>query len=274
MIDPNCKIEDLLKKDTFSFYDLCDVVRVLRSDVGCPWDREQNHKSIRNDLIEETYEVVEAIDNDDLSLLKEELGDVMLQIVFHSILEEENAVFDIDGVCTDVCKKLIHRHPHVFGNIKADTSKDVLENWDKIKSEEKSRNTVYSTMESIPPMLPALMRARKIGSRAAKVGFDFHDALAAISKIEEETCELKQSNTSSECFEEIGDLLFSVVNAARLMHIDPEEALNNSNKKFMARFKLMEEKILSEGKNIYELDINTMDKYYIEAKNTISNVKK
>ncbi len=269
----NDKIKELLEKDKFDFYDLCDVVRVLRSDVGCPWDREQNHKSIRNDIIEETYEVVEAIDKDDLSLLKEELGDVMLQVVFHSILEEEKSNFNVNGVCTDICKKLIHRHPHVFGTVVADTSDVVLKNWDKIKSEEKSRNTVYSTMESVPPMLPALMRARKIGSRAAKVGFDFPCVSSAIDKVKEETAELESSVSEENTFEEIGDLLFSVVNVARLLHIEPEEALNASNKKFMNRFKVMEENIIADGKNVADLDIETLDLYYKRAKSTNSNAK-
>ena len=190
MNDVKQVIESLLSKEEYDFYDLCDVVKVLRSDVGCPWDREQNHKSIRNDIIEETYEVVEAIDNEDLVLLREELGDVMLQAVFHSVIEEEKGSFDIDCVTTDICKKLITRHPHVFGDIKVENTSQVLENWDKIKSTEKSRDTVYSSMRSIPPMLPALMRARKIGSRAAKVGFDFPSLDDVFSKISEEIQEL------------------------------------------------------------------------------------
>ncbi len=272
-MDFNEKIKELLSKDTFDFYDLCDIVRALRSDVGCPWDKEQNHKSIRNDIIEETYEVVEAIDTDNLSLLKEELGDVLLQVVFHSILEEEQSNFDADDVCTDICKKLIHRHPHVFGGVRADTSAQVLQNWDKIKNKEKSRNTVYSTMKSVPPMLPALMRARKIGSRAAKVGFDFPDAQSSILKIKEETAELEECICSDSAFEEIGDLLFSVVNTARLLHIEPEQALNASNKKFMNRFKIMEELIYSDGKSFEDLDIETLDNYYKIAKNTNLNSK-
>ena len=267
MSDTKNRIQALLLKDNYTFYDLCEVVRVLRSDVGCPWDREQTHKSIRNDFIEETYEVIEAIDNSDNDLLREELGDVMLQVVFHAVLEEENECFDIDDVSNDICKKLIHRHPHVFGDVKADTTDKVLENWDKIKREEKSRNTVYSSMKSIPPMLPSLMRARKIGSRAAKVGFDFCDADEAFSKIEEETLELKKALRSDSAFEELGDLLFSVVNVARHLGINPEEALNYSNNKFMNRFKILENKITAEGKNIQDLSIDELNYYYNIAKN-------
>lgn len=266
MKDARILIQELLDKKSYTFYDLCDVVRVLRSEVGCPWDREQDHRSIRNDLIEETYEVIEAIDNDDPVLLREELGDVMLQAVFHSVIEEEVGRFDINGVTDEICKKLIHRHPHVFGDVVADTTDKVLENWDKIKSDEKSRQTVYSQMESIPPMLPALMRARKIGSRAAKVGFDFPTVEQAYKKIEEESQELKEAIGTEHAHEEIGDLLFSVVNVARLLGIDPEQALNDSNKKFMSRFEKLENSILAEGKDMRDMSIDELDSYYNRAK--------
>ena len=268
MKDAKTLIDELLSKQSYTFYDLCDVVRVLRSDVGCPWDREQDHRSIRNDLIEETYEVIEAIDNDDPVLLREELGDVMLQAVFHSVIEEENGRFNVDGVTDDICKKLIHRHPHVFGDVVADTIDKVLENWDKIKSDEKSRQTVYSQMESVPPMLPALMRARKIGSRAAKVGFDFPSVEEACKKIEEETLELKQAIGSENVHEELGDLLFSVVNVARLLGVDPEQALNDSNRKFMSRFQKLEQNILADGKDMRSMSIEELDSYYNIAKQT------
>jgi tetrapyrrole methylase family protein/MazG family protein len=266
MKDAKILIDELLGKESYDFYDLCDVVRVLRSDVGCPWDREQDHKSIRNDLIEETYEVIEAIDNDDFILLREELGDVMLQTVFHSTIEEETGRFDIHDVTDEICKKLIHRHPHVFGDVVAETSDKVLENWDNIKKDEKSRTTVYSQMESVPPMLPALMRARKIGSRAAKVGFDFPCAEEAFKKIEEESRELKESIGTENAHEELGDLLFSVVNVARLLGIDPEQALNDSTKKFMERFRILENHIIADGKNMKDLSIDELDFYYNDAK--------
>jgi len=267
MSDTKKKIELILAKDNYDFYDLCQIVRILRSDKGCPWDREQTHKTIRNDFIEETYEVVEAIDNSDMILLREELGDVMLQVVFHSVIEEENGKFDINDVSNDICKKLIHRHPHVFGDVTADTSAQVLDNWDKIKREEKSRNTVYDSMKSVPPMLPALMRARKLGARAAKVGFDFSSPDQAFEKIEEESIELKEAMRTDNALEEIGDLLFSVVNVARILGIDPEEALNYSNNKFMERFRLLEQEITMKGKSIQELSADELDYYYKIAKN-------
>ena len=271
MIDTKEMIKILLEKDVYDFYDLCDVVRVLRSDVGCPWDKEQDHKSIRNDIIEETYEVVEAIDNDDLALLREELGDVMLQAVFHSVIEEERGAFDIDCVTTDICKKLIHRHPHVFADIKVSNTTEVLSNWDKIKSDEKSRDTVYSSMQSIPPMLPALMRARKIGSRAAKVGFDFPSVEDAFEKITEETNELYDALNTENAFEELGDLLFSVANVARLMNINAEEALNYANKKFMERFRKLELEVLSDGRELSKLSIEELDDYYRKIKHDEMN---
>lgn len=258
----------LKEKQSYAFTDLCDIVRILRSDEGCPWDREQDHKSIRNDLIEETYEAIEAIDNSDQELLREELGDVLLQVVFHSVIEEENETFNINNVIDDISKKLIHRHPHVFGNIVVKTSDQVLQNWDKIKNNEKSRNTVYDSMKSIPPMLPELMRARKIGSRAAKVGFDFACAEDALSKVREETNEVSSAIGSDHVFEEIGDLLFSVVNVSRKLGIDPEEALHFSNEKFMMRFKGVEDEILKDRGNFSSYSLSELDDIYNKVKNS------
>ena len=169
----------LLEKENYTVDDLVTVVKVLRSDEGCPWDREQDHKSIRKDFIEETYEVIEAIDTENPELLKEELGDVLLQVAFHTEIENENGRFDINDVANDVCVKLIHRHPHVFGDVFADTSEKVLVNWEKIKSEEKDRKTVTDKLRAIPPMLPALMRAQKVGKKASFFDFEDIDAFAA-----------------------------------------------------------------------------------------------
>ena len=172
-MERSAKIEALLTKERYSFGDLVDIVEILRAPGGCPWDREQTHASIRKDFIEETYEVIEAIDKNDKALLREELGDVMLQVVFHAQIEREEGAFDVDDVANDICAKLIHRHPHVFGDVKAETSEKVLDNWEKIKGEEKSRVTVTDKLVAIPPMLPALMRASKVGKKAAC--FDFAD---------------------------------------------------------------------------------------------------
>ena len=158
-------IRQLLEREHYDFEDLVSVVRVLRGEGGCPWDREQTHKSIRNDIIEETYEVIEAIDTDDPVLLREELGDVLLQVVFHARICEEDGQFDVNQVTDGICRKLIHRHPHVFADVCADTSEEVLKNWENIKSEEKSRKTITDKLRAVPPMLPALMRATKVGKR-------------------------------------------------------------------------------------------------------------
>ena len=160
------KIAALLKKPHYDFQDLIDIVEILRSDVGCPWDREQNHQSIRKGLIEETYEVVEAIDNADPTLLREELGDLLLQIVFHSQLEREEKRFEMGDVVNDICVKMIHRHPHVFGSVQVSDSTEVLSNWEAIKTEEKHRDTLVDKLRAIPPMMPALMRASKVGKKA------------------------------------------------------------------------------------------------------------
>lgn len=165
--------EKLTGESRHDFASLRLLTEVLRSPEGCPWDREQDHKSIRNDLIEECYEVVEAIDNDDPTLLQEELGDVLFQVLFHARIEEEKGTFTIDDVIHDICAKMIHRHPHVFGEVQADTSEKVLANWEVIKKAEKSRKTAKESMAAVPPMLPALMRAQKVAGKAMKDGYDF-----------------------------------------------------------------------------------------------------
>ena len=162
------KIEYLLGKESYDFDDLVLIVTLLRSEGGCPWDMEQTHKSLRKGFIEETYEVIEAIDTENPTLLREELGDVLLQIVFHADIEREEGRFDMSGVANDICAKLIHRHPHVFGEVKVSDTAEVLSNWEKIKGVEKQRVTHTDKLRSIPPMLPALMRAQKVGKKSAR----------------------------------------------------------------------------------------------------------
>ena len=164
----NKNVEKILAKTEYNFDDLCLILEILRGEGGCPWDAEQTHQSIRKNFIEETYEVLEAIDNNDTKLLREELGDVMLQVVFHTQMEKELGNFNIDDVANDVCVKLIHRHPHIFGNITAGTSEEVLSNWEAIKNEEKKRETMYDRLSSIPPMTPALMRAAKVAKKSGE----------------------------------------------------------------------------------------------------------
>ena len=164
----NKNVEIILSKKTYSFDDLCLIMEILRGEDGCPWDAEQTHQSIRKNFIEETYEVIEAIDTNDSKLLREELGDVMLQVVFHTQMEKEQGTFDINDVANDVCAKLVHRHPHIFGNVNAETPEEVLKNWEAIKNVEKSRNTLYDKLNSIPSMTPALMRAQKVAKKSGE----------------------------------------------------------------------------------------------------------
>ena len=199
------------QKDKYYINDLIDIVRLLRSEGGCPWDIEQTHQSIRQDFLEETCEVLEAIDLNDSDLLCEELGDVLLQVVFHCRIEEENNSFKFDDICDGICKKLIIRHPHVFGEVKVDSTSDVLANWDAIKMETKHQETYTETLESVAKSLPALMRAQKVGKRAMRAGMDFNsteDAMACISAEKTELDEAVSAGDKSRIEEELGDLLF------------------------------------------------------------------
>lgn len=242
---------DFKDKTNYKFEDLIEIMKFLRAPGGCPWDREQNHKSIRKNLIEETYEVIEAIDTDDKDLLKEELGDVLLQVVFHAEMENEIGSFNIDDVCDGICKKLIIRHPHVFGNVQADTSDEALSSWDNVKMQTKSQKSQYEAMESVSKALPSLMRSTKIQQKAAKVGFDLEDVNGAFEKLTEEVSELKEAineKDNEHQAEELGDVLFSVVNVARFLKIDSEEALYKACDKFSERFRKVE--LLAKERNI------------------------
>ena len=261
------KIDYLLSKDRYTFEDLVLVVEVLRGEGGCPWDREQTHKSIRRDFIEETYEVIEAIDTEDPVLLREELGDVMLQVTFHAQIEREEGRFDIADVTNDICVKLIHRHPHVFGELKLDNSADVLENWDKIKGVEKQRNTLTDKLRSIPPMLPALMRAQKVGKKASFFDFDTVDAV--YDKLNEEIAEVKAAAESGEnaaVMEEMGDLLLTVTSLARKLGVDSEEALFRATNKFIDRFEKVENAVIAQGKNVENMTMTELDEVWDSIK--------
>ena len=263
----------LLEKEHYNVDDLVDVVSVLRSEEGCPWDREQDHKSIRKDLIEETYEVIEAIDTEDPVLLREELGDVLLQVVFHAQIEDESGRFDMNDVANDICVKLIHRHPHVFGSVEADTSEKVLVNWERIKSEEKERKTVTDKLRAIPPMLPALMRAEKVGKKASC--FDFPDAASVMLKLREETDELAQAmceENKAHTEEEVGDLLLTVTSLCRKLGIDPEIALNKATDKFINRFEMVEKEIIDNNLSMDSTGMKELDAIW--DKNKQKNRKK
>lgn len=260
---------DFRFKEKYDINDLLEIMRILRSENGCPWDREQDHKSIRKDFLEETYEVVEAIDTEDSELLLEELGDVLLQVVFHSRIEEENGSFDFGDVADGICQKLIVRHPHVFGDVTAETSGEVLKNWNNIKQQTKGQETYSETLESVCTALPALMRAQKIGQRAKRAGMDFKDVSQVLECLESEIAELKEAmeeNDSGHIGEEMGDVLFSCVNLARHLDCDAEESLTRSTDKFINRFKETEDLIRCDGIDMRSLNIDELDVYWRKAK--------
>ncbi len=255
------KVRYLLEKNTpYTFDDLVTVVELLRSEGGCPWDMEQTHKSIRNDFIEETYEVIEAIDTEDPVLLREELGDVLLQVVFHARIEQEQDVFGMEEVSNDICAKLIHRHPHVFGTLEVENSAEVLKNWEAIKGEEKQRITMTDKLRAIPPMYPALMRAQKVGKKAAC--FDFGSADEVYKKLDEEIAEVKAAAASGDqaaVEEELGDLLLTVTSLARKLGVKSEEALFHATNKFIDRFEKVENAVIEAGKDMETLTMAELD---------------
>ena len=223
---------NFIKKDKYGVYDLVELTKVLRSENGCPWDREQDHKSIRMNFVEEVYEACEAIDNEDTALLLEELGDVLAQVVFHAELETEKGVFDIDDVADGVCKKFILRHPHVFGDVSAETSDEVLKNWDDIKRKEKNQKTHSSAMDSVARSLPSLMRAEKLCSKAKKAGLPEKGLDELTASVVAELSRGEEMN--------IADILMDVVRISRILKVNPEEALDAKNEEFIAEFKKFE----------------------------------
>ena len=253
-------VKRLLEKKQYDFEDLVDIMKLLRGEGGCPWDREQTHVSIRNNLIEETYEVIEAIDTENPTLLREELGDVLLQVVFHAQIAEEEKQFVMAEVTTEICQKLIHRHPHIFADVNVADSEEVLKNWEAIKSDEKSRKTITDKLNAIPHMLPALMRASKVGKKASC--FDFPDTESVVDKISEELVEVSESMETGRkelISEEIGDLLLSITSLCRKLDIDAEEALNRATDKFIARFSEVENEIIAQKKDIKNCSIEELD---------------
>ena len=260
---------DFKQKEKYDINDLLEIMRSLRAPGGCPWDAEQTHESIRKNLIEETYEVVEAIDKKDSDMLLEELGDLLMQVVFHAQMEEEKGVFNFDDVADGVCKKLIERHPHVFGEVEVSGVDDVLDNWDAIKRRKKGQKKGSEPMLSVPRELPALMRAAKIQQKASAVGFDWPDVSGAYDKIIEETQELRkavESGVQDDVIEELGDLLFSVVNVSRFLKCDAEEALTAASDKFINRFIRVEQLAKENGVDMEKASLEKLDKLWDIAK--------
>ncbi len=255
------------ERSRYQYNDLCAILDRLRAPDGCPWDREQTHESIKGDLIEECYELCDAIDEGDDDHLIEELGDVLMQVVFHATIAKEQGRFDEDDVSDMLVKKLIYRHPHVFGNVTAKTSGEVLKNWDALKAAQRRQTTQAEAMCSVPKRFPALMRSEKIQKKARKVGFDWQTAEEAFSKIPEETEELARAmRTGRNISEEAGDLLFAVVNVIRLLGLDAEQALHDASDKFIRRFAEMERLVSEDGLNLSEMTLEEQDRYWRKVK--------
>ena len=246
---------------------LDEIIKILR--VECPWDREQTHESIRTCLLEEAYEVVDAINNRDDANLREELGDVLLQVVFHASLAGETERFTLRDVINEECEKMIRRHPHVFLEENLKTIDKVLEKWENIKVKESETPDQTTRIEKVPKALPSLTRAKKVQKKAAEVGFDWNDVGPALDKVKEETAELRdawEAGDADNVMEELGDLLFSVVNVARFMKVDPEEALTFTTDKFIRRFAYIEREAMACGRRLEDMSLSEMDALWEQAK--------
>lgn len=253
---------------------LVEIFEKLRSPGGCPWDAQQDHGSISRCIIEEAYELFDAIEAGDAEHMCEELGDVLLQVVFHSIIARDLGEFTLTDVINGLATKLVSRHPHVFGDTRADTACEVVRNWEKIKGGEKGKSHRQSILDGIPKSLPSLLAARKIQAAASRVGFDWRDARDVLDKIREETRELSGAldmDDAASVKDEIGDMLFSVVNLARLCGVDPESALRATNDKFRRRFGAIEEEAARRGIALEEMTLGEMDRIWERAKTRTSH---
>jgi tetrapyrrole methylase family protein / MazG family protein len=254
---------------------LVELVETLRSINGCPWDREQTRETLKPMLIEEAYEVLEALDNEDSSELKEELGDLLFQVVFHAQIANERNEFHLGDVIDRLHEKMIRRHPHIFGDADMQTPQDILKNWEDIKAAERgvkstlSPESEKSLLDGIPQNLPALYKANQMTAKASRVGFDWPDLEGILAKIDEETDELRMAHASMDTqamADEVGDLLFVAVNAARFIGIDPDSALRRSNRKFERRFRYVESRIKKQGRRMQDATLREMDVLWQEAK--------
>jgi XTP/dITP diphosphohydrolase len=253
------------REPTQKFDDLVEIVRILRDE--CPWDRKQTHHSIKDNLIEEAYETVEAIDSEDFEELEKELGDVLLHVVFHSRMAEQTDTFSISDVIYSIQEKLIRRHPHVFGDKVAEDEEQVAENWESIKMKEGKK----SVLDGIPKQLPALIRAQRMQEKAANVGFDWPEFSQVWEKLEEELREFKEvvdEGDAQKSREEFGDLLFSLVNAGRFFDLNAEDSLRSTNKKFIRRFQYIEDQLDQQNKTLSDATLEDMDKHWNRAKKT------
>lgn len=251
------------------FDKLVQIFERLRAPGGCPWDAEQDHKSISQCIVEESYELFDAIINEDRDHMQEELGDVLLQVIFHSIIARDLGEFCLKDVINGLADKLISRHPHVFEDVQLNSAKEVIRNWEKLKKSEKGKVGRESILDGIPKSLPSILAARKIQSVVSRVGFDWKDACGVMEKIREEVAELDEavhSGDTDAMEDEIGDLLFSVVNLARKCRVDPEAALRRTNRKFRKRFGEIEKESKHQGISLEEMSLQEMDKIWEGAK--------
>lgn len=259
---------DFLCKESYDLRDFVALVSYLRSPNGCPWDQVQTHESIRRNFLEETYEACEAIDAGDLVHMREELGDVLMQVLFHTDIEREAGHFDIDDVADAACKKLVYRHPHVFRRDEPDAP-----DWDTMKQRERAQTTTAEAMDSVARSLPALWRCDKIQAKAAKTGFEWPDVHAALDKVDEETRELRAAVVSGDTEaigDELGDLLFAAVKVARFAGIDPEQAAHAACEKFIRRFSAMETAAANDGTALEQCTLEQMLSLWQQAKQTVS----
>lgn len=259
-------------KENYGLEDFIRLIDVLRGPGGCPWDIKQTHESLKHNVVEEAWEVVDAINEGSEAHLREELGDLLMQVIFHASISKEHGGFTLDDISDEAVKKLVHRHPHVFGSVKADTPDEVLTNWDAIKRADRGQQSAASAMDGIPRGLPGLMRSEKIQSKAAKYGFDWPDVSGAMDKLREETSELQEGIDAGDIEnikEEIGDALFSVVNVARFYKLDTEECMHAACEKFIRRFRYLEEGAAREGLRLEDMTLGQMERIYQEARHEL-----
>lgn len=245
---------------------LVEIMARLRGPDGCPWDAQQTHESLRPYLLEEAYEVLEAIDDSDPGRLSGELGDLLLQVVFHAELARERGDFDVADVCRKISDKLQYRHPHVFGTVEVENADEVVTNWERLKRQEDEHQERQSALDGVPRELPALQQADKLQKRAAKVGFDWQNEQGPLHKIAEELQEVQQAEDPTQAAHEIGDLLFAVCNYARFLKVEPETALREANRRFTTRFKSVEAQAAGQGRKLAEMTLAEMDVLWERAK--------
>lgn len=257
-----------MNQDLANFEKLLTIMRRLRGPGGCPWDAEQTHESLTRYLLEETYEVIEAIDAKSPEHLKEELGDLLLQPIFHSVIAEEAGQFDISDILSTLCEKLVRRHPHVFGDLAISDSAAQIENWERIKKAEKGAGRT-SALAGVPPHLPALLKAHKISEKASRVGFDWDHSDQVFAKVMEELHEFEEAwggGDPERMEDELGDLLFAIVNLGRFLSLNPEEALRKTIGRFQKRFSYVEDALDRQGRHVSDATLEEMDSLWEQAK--------